>query len=48
MSYDKAALISVISVAKEVETLEQRVSELERENAMLKQRLGDNNKIRTN
>ena len=48
MSYDKAALISVISVAKEVETLEQRVSELERENAMLKQRLSDNNKIRTN
>lgn len=48
MSYDRAALISVISVAKEVETLEQRVSELERENAMLKQRLSDNNKIRTN
>lgn len=48
MSYDKAALISVISVAKEVETLEQRVSELERENAMLKQRLSGNNKIRTN
>lgn len=48
MSYDKAALLSVISVAKEVETLEQRVSKLERENATLKQKLGDNNKIRTN
>ena len=48
MQYDKAALAAAIATARAVETLDQRVTRLEKENAMLKQRLNDNNKIRTN
>lgn len=39
MSYDKAALLSAIAIAREVETLEQRVDMLEKENALLKSKL---------
>lgn len=39
MSYDKAALLSAITIAREVETLEQRVDMLEKENALLKSKL---------
>ena len=47
MEYDRIALAAAITTARAVETLDQRVTRLEKENAMLKQRLSDN-KIRTN
>ena len=39
MQYDKAALAAAITIAREVETLEQRVDRLEKENGKLKKRI---------
>ena len=45
LQYGKAALLSVVSVAKATVSIEQRVTELERENTELRSRIAELERI---